>query len=140
MARLSWLAGRLAVAAVVLVGAGAVTGLLTSVGAASTDAGVRVVAVLAGIFVLGIGTLLHGLAPRLAVPSPTAWWRGRAASRSSVPASASAAGYWTPRCCTHLARAAAVPVRWDRAAILVAIGLAAATGAIAFARRDLKGA
>jgi len=40
----------------------------------------------------------------------------------------------------HLARAAAVPVRWDRAAILVAIGLAAATGAIAFARRDLKGA
>jgi ABC-2 type transport system permease protein len=41
----------------------------------------------------------------------------------------------------HLARAPAAPVRWQSAAILVAIGLvAAAIGAIAFARRDLKGA
>lgn len=74
VARLPWLAGRFAVAAAVLVGAGVLTGLLTWVGAASTGAHVRLTTVLAagvnvipaGIFVLGIGTLLHGLAPRFA--------------------------------------------------------------------------
>ncbi|HET6948982.1 MAG TPA: hypothetical protein VFI47_01300 [Acidimicrobiales bacterium] len=41
----------------------------------------------------------------------------------------------------HIARAPAADVRWDSAAILVVLGLAAATaGASAFARRDLKGA
>lgn len=36
----------------------------------------------------------------------------------------------------HIARAPAAAVRWNSAAILVAIGLAAAVGALAFARRD----
>lgn len=41
----------------------------------------------------------------------------------------------------HIARAPATAVRWDSAAILVALGIAAAAiGALAFARRDLKGA
>lgn len=41
----------------------------------------------------------------------------------------------------HIARAPAADVRWDSAAILIAVGLAAALlGALAFARRDLEGA
>ena len=41
----------------------------------------------------------------------------------------------------HIARAPAAAVPWDSAAILIAFGIAAAiAGALAFARRDLKGA
>ncbi|MGE5288607.1 MAG: hypothetical protein ACM3ML_15695 [Micromonosporaceae bacterium] len=41
----------------------------------------------------------------------------------------------------HIARAPAAQVQWDSAVILVAIGVTAAViGALAFARRDLKGA
>ena len=65
-----------------------------------------------------------------------------------MPASAPAAGCSTPRSSTtspailhHIARAPAVDVRWDSAAILIATGvLTAAIGAIAFAHRDLESA
>jgi ABC-2 type transport system permease protein len=75
VAWLSWLAGRLAVAAAVLAAAGVLTGLLTCLGAASSRADVRLATVLparvnvvpAGLFVLGIGTMVHGLEPRFAV-------------------------------------------------------------------------
>ncbi len=149
VARLSWLAGRLAVAVAVLAGAGVLTGLLTWVGATSTGADVRLTTVLAagvnvipaGIFVLGIGTLLHGLAPRLATPVAyglVAW-----SFLVEIVGAALGASRWLldTSLLHHLARAPAAPVRWDSAAILVAIGLVAAViGAIAFARRDLKGA
>jgi ABC-2 type transport system permease protein len=147
--RLSWLAGRLAVAAAVLAAAGVLTGLATWVGAASSRADVHLATVLAagvnvvpaGIFVLGIGTMVHGLAPRFATPVAyglVAW---------SFPVEIIGAALGAGRLLLdtsllhHLARAPAAPVRWQSAAILVAIGLvAAATGAIAFVRRDLKGA
>src|SRR6266498_3274324 len=149
VARLPWLAGRFTVAAAALVGAGVVAGLLTWAGAASTGADLRVATVLAagvnvvpaGIFVLGIGTLLHGLAPRLAVAVAyclVAW-----SFLVEIVGASLGASRWLldTSLLHHLARAPAAPVRWDSAAILVAIGLAAAaTGAIAFTRRDLKGA
>ncbi len=149
VARLSWLAGRFAVAAALLAAAGVATGLLTWVGAASTGAGVHLATLLAagvnvipaGIFVLGIGTLLHGLAPRLAAPVAyglVAW-----SFLVEVVGASLGASRWLLDLSVlhHLARAPAAPVRWDSAAILVAIGLAAATlGTLAFARRDLKGA
>ena len=75
VARLPWLAGRLAVSVVLLTGAGLTAGLFTWAGAAATGAGLSFATMLAagvnvipaGIFVLGIGTLVHGLAPRLTV-------------------------------------------------------------------------
>jgi ABC-2 type transport system permease protein len=149
VARLSWLAGRLAVAAAALASAGVLTGLLTWVGAASTGADLRLTTLLAaglnvipaGIFVLGIGTMVHGLAPRFAV----AVAYGLVAWSFLVEIIGAALGAGSLMLDTsllhHLARAPAAPVRWDSAAILVAIGLvAAATGAVAFIRRDLKGA
>ena len=149
VARLPWLAGRFTVAAAALVGAGVVAGLLTWAGAASTGADLRVATVLAagvnvvpaGIFVLGIGTLLHGLAPRLAVAVAyglVAW-----SFLVEIVGASLGASRWLldTSLLHHLARAPAAPVRWDSAAILVAVGLAAAAiGAIGFIRRDLKGA
>jgi len=149
VARGSWLAGRLAVAAAALVGAGLVTGLLTWVGATSTGADLRLATVLAagvnvipaGIFLLGVGTLLHGLAPRFAAPVAyglVAW-----SFLVEIVGAALGASRWLldTSLLHHFARAPAAPVRWDSAAILVAIGLVAAViGAIAFIRRDLKGA
>ena len=149
VARLPWLAGRFAVAAGALVGAGVVTGLLTWVGAASTGADLRLATVLAaginvvpaGIFVLGIGTLVHGLAPRFA--AAVAYGLVVWSFLVEIVGASLGASRWLLDLSLlhHLARAPAAPVRWDSAAILVAIGLtAAAIGAIAFARRDLKGA
>ncbi|MHB1433008.1 MAG: hypothetical protein ACYCVZ_12930 [Streptosporangiaceae bacterium] len=74
VARLSWLAGRFAAAAAGLAIIGVVAGLFTWAGAAATGAGLSLATLLAagvnlvpaGIFVLGIGTLAYGLAPRYA--------------------------------------------------------------------------
>jgi len=147
--RLSWLAGRFTVAAAALIAAGVLTGLLTWLGAVSTGADLRLATVLAaginlipaGIFVLGIGTLLHGLAPRFAavIAYGLVVW----SFLVEIVGASLGASHWLldTSLLHHLARAPAAPVRWDSAAILVAIGLAAAaTGAIAFTRRDLKGA
>jgi len=95
----------------------------------------------AGIFVLGIGTLVHGLAPRYATAVAyglVAWsflieiiGAGLGASRWLLDTSV----------IHHIARAPAAAVSWDSDAVLVAIGVAAAAiGALTFARRDLKGA
>ena len=149
VARLPWLAGRFAVSAVALTAAGVLTGLLTWVGAASTGAGLSLPTLLAagvnlvpgGIFVLGVGTLVHGLAPRYATSVAyglVAW-----SFLVELVGASLGAGRWLLDLSIlhHIARAPAAAVRWDSAAILAAIGLtAAAVGALAFARRDLKGA
>lgn len=149
VARLPWLAGRFAVSVAVLAGAGLVAGLFTWVGAAATGAGLSFATLLtagvnalpAAVFVLGTGTLVYGLAPRFAVVAAygiVAWsflveiiGAGIGASRWLLDTSV----------LHHIARAPATAVRWDSAAILVAIGIAAAiAGAAAFARRDLAAA
>lgn len=147
--RLPWLAGRFAVSAAALVGYGVAAGLFTWLGAASTGAGLRFPTLLAagvnvvpaGIFALGIGTLAHGLAPRHAgviAYGVVAW-----SFLVEIIGANIGASRWLLDLSVlhHIARAPAAPVRWDSAAILVAVGLAAAAiGALAFARRDLKSA
>lgn len=149
VARVRWLAGRFTVAAGVLVGIGVVTGLLTWVGATSTGAGISLPTLLAagvntipvGIAVLGIGTLVHGLAPRIAGPAAyaiVAW-----SFLVEILGASLGVGRWVldTSVLHHIARAPAVGVRWDSAAVLVAAGVAAALiGALAFSRRDLEGA
>ena len=149
VARLPWLAGRFAVSAAVLAGAGVVTGLFTWAGAAATSAGLSFATLLAagvnvvpaGIFVLGIGTLAHGLVPRFAAAiayGVVAW-----SFLVEIVGASLGVSRWLLDLSVlhHIARAPADAVRWDSAAILIAIGIAAAiAGALAFARRDLAGA
>ena len=95
----------------------------------------------AAIFVLGIGMLAYGLAPRFAVVAVygiVAW-----SFLVEIIGAGIGASHWLldTSLLHHIARAPATAVRWDMAAILVAIGIAAAiTGAAAFTRRDLAGA
>ena len=149
VARLPWLAGRFALSSALLVAAGAVIGLLTWVGAAAAGASLALPTMLAaglnvvpaGIFVLGIGTLVHGLAPRFASPVAyglVAW----SLLVEIIGASLGASPWLLDLSVFHwVARAPAVAVQWNSAALLIAGGVAAAAiGAQAFARRDLKGA
>lgn len=149
VARLSWLAGRFAVSTTVLVAAGVVAGLFTWIGAASSGADVSLPSLLAaginvvpvGILVLGIGTMFLGLAPRLAGLATygiVVW-----SFLAEIIGASLGASRWLldTSVLHHIARAPAADVRWDSAAILVAVGVAAAViGALAFNRRDLKGA
>jgi ABC-2 type transport system permease protein len=149
VARVSWLAGRFAVSAVGLAIVGVVAGLFTWAGAAATGAGLSFPTLLAagvnvvpaGIFVLGIGTLVHGLAPRYAVAIAyglVAW-----SFLLEIVGASLGLSHWLLDLSVlhHIARAPAAPVQWDMAAILIAIGIAAAiAGTLAFAHRDLKGA
>jgi ABC-2 type transport system permease protein len=149
VARVPWLAGRFAVSAAGLAIAGAVAGLFTWLGATATGANLSFATLLAaganivpaGIFVLGIGTLVHGLAPRFAVAAAyglVAW-----SFLLEVVGASLGLSHWLldTSILHHIARAPAAPVQWDMAAILTAIGVAAAlAGALAFTRRDLKGA
>lgn len=149
VARLSWLAGRFAVSAVGLAVVGFVVGLFTWLGAAAGGADLSIATLLAagvnvvpaGILVLGIGTLAHGLAPRLAVAVAyglVAW-----SFLVEIVGAGLGVSHWLldTSVVHHTARAPAAAVRWDSVAIVIATGVvAAAVGAVAFARRDLKGA
>ena len=90
---------------------------------------------------LGIGTLICGLAPRFAAAvayGVVAW-----SFLVEIVGAGIGASHWLLDLSVlhHITRAPAAPVRWDSAAILIAIGMAAAiAGTLAFARRDLKGA
>lgn len=114
--------------------AGADQGLATLLAA-----GVNVVP--AGVFVLGAATLVYGVAPRAAVTTAyaiVAW----SFLVELVGASSEASRWLLDLSVLHyLARAPAVAVNWESAAILAAAGIAAAVaGAAAFTRRDLAGA
>ena len=147
VARTPWLAGRVVVSAAALLAAGAVAGLATWVGAllggadigftTLVAAGLNVVP--AGLFVLGVGTLAHGLAPRLAgavVYGLVVWSFTAELVGAGLPGSR-----WLQNLSVlhHIARAPAQDPRWGMSSILVLIGLAATLiGVAAFARRDLK--
>lgn len=149
LSRLPWLAGRFAISAATLVTMGILTGLAAWAGAASAGAHVSFSSLLAagvnvipaGIFVLGAGTLVHGLVPRLAAPAAyglVAW----SFLVEIVGANIGAAGWLLNLSVLHhLARAPAVDPRWGSATVLAALGIAAAiAGALTFAHRDLKSA
>ena len=147
--RLRWLAGRFAVSAMALVAIGVAVGVFTWVAAAATDAGLSLSSLLAaginvvpvGIFVLGIGTLVHGLAPRFvtAVAYGFVAW----SFLVELVGASLGASRWLldTSVLQHIARAPVADVRWDSATLLVALGLvSAAIGAWRFAGRDVTGA
>lgn len=147
--RLSWLTARLTVAIAGLITAGLAAGLSTWAGAAAGGASLSLATMLAaginlvpaGIFVLGIGTLAHGLAPRLAVTATylaVAW-----SFLTEIIGASLGLSHWLldTSILHHIARAPATPVQWQMAATVTAIGIAAAiTGATALTHRDLKSA
>ena len=147
VARLSWLAGRFGISAVLLAVVGVIVGVFTWLGAALVGAGMSFPDLLAagvnlvpvGIVVLGFGTLAHGLAPRFAPAIAyglVAW-----SFIVEIVGTSIGAAQWLLHLSVldHIARAPAAAVNWENVAILVVIGVSAAVlGALAFARRDLQ--
>jgi ABC-2 type transport system permease protein len=149
VARLRWLAGRFAVAVAALIVTGLTAGAATWLGTAITGAGLSLPKLLAaginvvpvGVLVLGLTTLVYGWAPRLTTIAGyglVAW-----SFLIEIIGAGLGGNRWLldTSLLHHIARAPAVDVRWDAAAILTSIGLITAVlGAVGFARRDLQNA
>jgi ABC-2 type transport system permease protein len=149
VSRAGWLAGRVAFGAAFLllagvaIGVGAWLGLGPRTGAVGLPtmiaAGVNVIA--PGLLVLGAGTLLFGLVPRIAVPllyGYVLWSFAAELIGTSITTN-----HWVldTSVLTHVGPAPAAAVDWAAIAALVALGaLSAAAGVAAFRRRDLASA
>lgn len=144
--RWSWLGGRLAIEAAILVALGLLAGLATWVGAASQHGGVAFHSIVEGglnaappaLFLLGAATLIHGAVPRLVAPLTYGLigWSFLIEFVGSV----TSISHWVldTSLLYHLAPVPAAPPRWGSAAAMVALGAAgAAVGAVLFRRRDL---
>ncbi len=144
--RQHWLGGRVLVSAAALVAIGVVAGLGGWVGVRISGgdipidkmflAGLNIVP--PGLLVLGIGTLAHGVAPRIATATAyavVAWsflieMVGAVLKMNHFVLDTSIIH--------HIAAAPAADPRWGQAAIMLVLGaLAAAGGAVALAWRDL---
>ena len=142
-----WLAGRLTVSLGVLVlgataavlgtwAAGTAAGLGVGIGDL-TAAGVNTIP--AAVFILGAGTLAHGVLPRLAVA--LTYTVVAASFLLEVVGAAVALPSWLLNLSVlhHVAPAPAVSPNWLSASVLVALGvLLAAGGAAALCRRDVE--
>jgi ABC-2 type transport system permease protein len=148
VSRSSWLAGRVALAAAALAAGGLLAGLFAWAGAASQQTGVSLPSMLGagisvvapGLCVLGIGVLAVGLWPRAtsAVTYGVLTW----SLLIELAGGFFSSSHWLLDTSVfhHLAAAPAVSPNWASAAVLVAIGTAAAVlGGVAFTRRDLTG-
>jgi ABC-2 type transport system permease protein len=149
VARLPWLAGRIAVAIAMLLVLGVVVAVFAWAGAATQEADISLARIVvagialvpAAVFVLGLGTLTHGVVPRYAGPVAyiiVAW-----SFLVELIGSAINAKGWLLDLSVfhHLAPAPATDPNWTSAAVLTVIGIgAAALGAVAFTRRDLAAA
>lgn len=147
--RLSWLTARFVVSAGVLCAVGLLVGTFAWVGAAAGGSSIGLLRMLAagvnlvpaGILVLGVGTLVHGVAPRVAATVAyglVAWSFLLEVVGTSLRLNHALLDLSVFH---FVARAPAADVRWGGAAALAAVGLtAAAAGAWRFARRDLAGA
>lgn len=146
--RARWLAGRVTVAAGVLaVGAAAAvlgTWAAGSAGDLGVGAGDLATAGLntlpAALFVLGVGTVLHGLVPRLAVALTYALVT--ASFLLEVVGASVNLPSWVLDLSVlhHVSPAPAVAPDWQSAATLVALALVlAGLGAVALGRRDIEG-
>lgn len=149
VARLPWLASRFAVSTAAVILLAVVAGTAIWIGAAVSRAdqgfnsllaaGLNVVP--AAIFVLGIGTLAHGVLPRLAAPityAVVAW-----SFLIEILGASLGATRWMLDTSVfhHISRAPATAVRWDSTGTLLATAIVAAIlGAIRFTRRELTGA
>ena len=150
VSRATWLAARLGFAAVLVV----LTGLATGVGgwigvvaargngvglAAMLQAGLNVA--VPALFVIGVGTLLYGLAPRLTVPVLYALilW----SFLIQIIGSTITINHWLldTAVLTHLGPVPATSPNWTAVAWLTGLGvLAALAGLATFNRRDLVAA
>jgi ABC-2 type transport system permease protein len=149
VSRTAWLTGRAAVSASALVALGLVAGVAGWAGTLSQPAGVDLPRFLAAglnvvppaLLVLGIGTLAHGLAPRLAGPLVYAVVASSFIIQMVGTLGTTSRWLLDLSLFHHLALVPAVDVRWGSAMVMVGIGLAgAAAGAVALRRRDLAGA
>jgi ABC-2 type transport system permease protein len=149
VARWSWLLGRLAVTAGLMVVAGLMAGVFAWLGAASQNSGVGLVSLVEaalnlippGVFVLGAGALALGVRPRVA--SGVAYGVVAWSFLVELIGGIVNANHWLLDTSVfhHMSAAPAVNPNWTTDAVLVALGVAACgVGAIAFSRRDLAGA
>jgi ABC-2 type transport system permease protein len=149
VARRSWLAGRVAVGAVLVVAASVLVGAAAWAGGTSQHAGVAFGTLLQagvnvappGLFVLGLGTFVFGLWPRgaTAVAYAVVVWSFLVATVASVLS----VSHWLldTSVLQHVTPAPAAPPDWTSAGALVALGAAGALGGIlGFERRDLVSA
>ena len=147
--RTRWLTGRLAIAVTVIVVCAFAAGIAAWAGAAiehtgvpfdrMLEAGANVIA--PAVFVLGVGTMVHGVRPRLAGTAAylvLAW-----SFLVELVGAAINASHWIldTSLLHHLAPTPAADPRWSSALVLVALGTAAAmVGIVALQRRDLANA
>jgi ABC-2 type transport system permease protein len=146
VSRSRWLGSRLVVSVAALLAVGIASGLATWIGAASQHAGVRFTTVVVaginvvpvGIVVLGLGTLVHGLAPRatsFVVYGIVAW-----SFLVEIVGGVVRANHWLLDASLfhHISPAPAADPRWLANLAFVVIGAAlAAVGTFLFSRRDI---
>jgi ABC-2 type transport system permease protein len=149
VSRTRWLAGRVGVAAVLIVTVSLAAGVLAYLGAASQASGVSLARMLeAGfnvippaLFVLGIGTLIYGATPRLAsivTYGLVAW-----SFLLELVGATIRLNHWLldTSVLGHIAAVPAANPNWTSAALLLAAGVTAAgLGAVLLERRDLASA
>jgi ABC-2 type transport system permease protein len=146
--RRSWLAGRLGFGAAFVVAAALATGLAAWAGIGGStglglgpmlQAGLNLVA--PSLLVLGLGTLLLGIAPRLAMPllyTLVLW-----SFLIEIVGTSITSSQWLLNTAlfTHVGPVPAASLDWPAMGILTGLGLIAAlAGLAAFARRDLAAA
>jgi ABC-2 type transport system permease protein len=149
VSRPGWLAGRLGAAAAIVLACGAGAGVAAWAGAASQGAGVSFGSALEGgintvpaaLFVLGLGTLVHAIAPRFTgvVTYGVIVW----SFLVELIGSAINASHWLldTSLLHHVAPVPSVDPDWTGFAGLVVLGLASAViGGAVFARRDMVNA
>jgi polyether ionophore transport system permease protein len=149
VSRATWLAGHLGFAVALVILAGMAAGIGGWIGVAARDSGVGLAAMLqAGLnvavpalFILGVGALLYGLVPRLAVPVLYALvlW----SFLIQIIGSTITVNHWLidTAVLTHLGPVPATSLNWTAVGWLTGLGvLAALAGLAAFNRRDLAAA
>ncbi len=148
VSRARWLSGRLGFAAVMVVAAGLATGVAGWLGVAGRGgislldmvaAGVNIA--VPALFVLGVGTLLYGLAPRLAAPAlyVLVLW----SFLVEVIGTSLTSNHWLldTAVLSHLGPVPAADLDWAAIAWLIGLaGVATLAGFATFNRRDLAAA
>lgn len=149
VSRATWLAGRLGFAVAFVILAGLATGVGGWIGVAARDSGVGLAAMfqaglnvaVPALFILGVGTLLYGLVPRLAAPVLYAviLW----SFLIQIIGSTITVNHWLADTAvlTHLGPVPATSLNWTAIVWLTGLAaLAALAGLAAFNRRDLAAA
>ncbi|MFI5040766.1 MAG: hypothetical protein ACHQNA_02775 [Acidimicrobiales bacterium] len=149
VSRGTWLAGRLGFGVALVTLAGLATGVGSWIDVASRQSGIGFVAMaqaglnvaVPALFVLGVGTLLFGLAPRLAVPilyGLVPW-----SFLIEIIGSSITTNHWLldTAVLSHLGPVPATSLHWTAIAWLIGLGVIAALAGLAmFDRRDLAAA